>query len=294
MRDQAEKLRKIVQQSRFANHVLLPAKDRAKTRVIAVTSGKGGVGKTNFTVNLALALAGLDQKVVLLDADLGMANVDVVLGCPATYNLLNLVEDRIHIEDVTVNGPRGIRFLSGGSGVYELANMNSVQIQHILSQLSALEDWADIILVDTGAGIGRNVLDFVIAADEVIIITTPDPTAMTDAYAMMKVYAGQRGTSPLRLVVNRVLDSQEGRDVAERLNTVATRFLGLQLHNLGMVYEDINMRQAVKFQTPVLLAYPDSVASQCIESVARKLLYTGSPSVLTGIRGFFDRIFDII
>lgn len=293
MRDQAERLRQIVQQNRYTGGELKYSGIKAKTRVIAITSGKGGVGKTNFSVNLALALANLGQKTLILDADLGMANVDVLFGCPATYNLFNLLEDHIHIEDITVDGPQGIKFLSGGSGIYDLANLSQAQLQHIISQLSLLDHWADVILVDTGAGINRNVVDFVLAADEVIIITTPEPTAITDAYAMMKV-AGQQGCSALKLIVNRVVDMQEGKDAVDNLTQAARRFLELQVENLGFIYEDINMRKAVRQQTPLLLAYPESVSSRCIEGIARKLLYYGGNSHSKGLRGFLNRFFHII
>ncbi|CUH96106.1 hypothetical protein P22_2194 [Propionispora sp. 2/2-37] len=293
MRDQAERLRQIVQQNRYAAGTLKYSGMKSSTRVIAITSGKGGVGKTNFSVNLALALSNLGQKILVLDADLGMANVDVLFGCPATYNLFNLVEDQIGIEDITVDGPRGIKFLSGGSGIYDLANLSQTQLQHIISQLSLLDHWADIILVDTGAGINRNVVEFVLAADEVIIITTPEPTAITDAYAMMKV-AGQQGCSALKLIINRVVDRQEGMDAVDNLIHAARRFLQLQVEHLGFIYEDINMRKAVRQQTPLLLAYPESVSSCCIEGIARKLLYHGEISHTKGLRGFLSRFFHII
>lgn len=203
MSDQAEKLRQMTLNSSTPKSPII--KQSLKSRVITVTSGKGGVGKTNFTVNLALALAALGQKVLVIDADLGMANVEVVLGCSASYSILNLLENGLKLTDVVAEGPRGIKFMAGGSGIYHLANLSDAHLKHIVSQISLFDHWADFVLIDTGAGLSRNVLNFVMAADEVIIITTPEPTAITDAYAMMKAYAGQNGVAPLRLVVNRIL-----------------------------------------------------------------------------------------
>lgn len=291
MRDQAEKLRQMVKNANEPND---SNSKRNKARVITVTSGKGGVGKTNFTVNLALALAGLGQKVLVIDADLGMANVDVVLGCSAPYNIMNLLEDGISINDILVDGPRGIKFMSGGSGIFNLANLSDIELQHIISHITLCDNWADIILIDTGAGINRNVVNFVIAADEVIIITTPEPTAITDAYAMMKTYSSHQGTAPLRLVVNRVLEIDEGQLVVDKLIKVAFRFLGLPINSLGFVYEDRNMMKAVKSQVPLLLAFPDSISARCIEHIAHLLLLGENIPKPKGIKGFFSRFLEIM
>ena len=290
MYDQAEKLRQIVQTTREVPRSPIIKNSNSAARVITVTSGKGGVGKTNFTVNLALALAALDQRVLLIDADLGMANVDVILGCSAQYSILNLLEDHYSLRDVLANGPRGIKFMTGGSGIYHLANLSSIQLQRITTQITQFDNWANIILIDTGAGINRNVLNFVMAADEVIIITTPEPTAITDAYAMMKAYVGNEGSAPLNLVVNRILNKAEGQNVVEKLNKVATRFLGLTINELGFVYEDQNVVKAVKNQTPFLLSYPDSISASCIEQIANRLLYGENIPQPKGIRAFFDKI----
>lgn len=294
MHDQAEKLRQMVQNSHSSSPSRLLSKEPAgngKARVITVTSGKGGVGKTNFTVNLALAMAGLGQKVLVLDADLGMANVDVVLGRSAPYNILNLLQDGLSINDIIAEGPRGIKFLSGGSGIYHLANLPSEQLQRIINQITLVDDWANIILIDTGAGLSRNVLNFVMAADEVIIITTPEPTAITDAYAMMKAYSGHNGIAPLRLVINRIVDIEEGRIVIDKLMKVTQRFLGFPISSLGFVYEDRNMIKAVKSQNPLLLAYPETISARCIEHIAQRLLFGESHPQPRGIKAFFSKLF---
>ena len=294
MRDQAEKLRQLVQKSHSNNKSPVIKQPEARARVVTITSGKGGVGKTNFTVNLALALASLGQKVLVIDADLGLANVDVVLGCSAPYNMLNLLENRYKLSDIVTDGPKGIKFMSGGSGIYQLANLSDIQLQHIISQITLLDKWADIILIDTGAGLNRNVLNFVMAADEVVIITTPEPTAITDAYAMIKAYSQHHGRAPLNLVINRVLDMEEGKAVVEKLIKLAYRFLGLKVQSMGFVYEDRNVVNAVKSQVPLLMLYPETISSRCIEHIAQRLLYGENIPKPQGIKGFFNRFLEMV
>lgn len=294
MRDQAEKLRQMAQETYRTSNRHIIKRDSA-ARVITVTSGKGGVGKTNFTVNLALALSiNYGKKVLIIDADLGLANIDIVLGSSAPYNILNLIENGLSINDIIMEGPNNVKFISGGSGIYNLANLDEQQLQYFISQLTLLDSWADIILVDTGAGINRNVLNFVMAADEVIIVTTPEPTSVTDAYAMLKVYAGHHGNSTVRLVVNRVADVEEAQTVADKLVNVAFRFLGLPMNSLGYVYDDRNVTKAVKSQVPFLLSYPHSASSRCIEQIAHRLLFDQDMQKSTGIKGFLHRFLEIM
>jgi flagellar biosynthesis protein FlhG len=297
MKDQAEKLRQMAKTALAPLDKLPPGRIiknsvSKKSRVITVTSGKGGVGKTNFTVNLALALANCKQHVLVIDADLGMANVDVILGCWAPYNMMNLLEDHLDINDIIMDGPRGIKFLSGGSGVHELANLSQQDLEMVINKITLFDDWADIILVDTGAGINRNVINFVMAADEVIIITTPEPTAITDAYALIKTFASLRGTAPLQLVVNRVIDQAEGQAVVKKLISVVRRFLNISISELGYVYDDHHVMQAVKKQTPLLILYPDAVSSQCIDNIAYEVAFGQKRILSNGMKGFFLKILD--
>ena len=293
MRDQAEKLRQLVRGRQPSQGAIIKQSD-FQARVITVTSGKGGVGKTNLTVNLALALANMGQRVLILDADLGLANVEFVLGCTPQYNLLNLLEDGYGIEDIIVDGPRGVKFVSGGSGLCELADVSEAQLQKIINQVVLFDRWATIILVDTGAGIHRNVLNFVLAADEVLIVTTPEPTAIADAYAMMKAYSTNHGRVPLKLVVNRVTDMVEGQLVTDKLSKVAERFLGLQIESMGFIHEDPSVLKAVKSQKPLILAHPDSLAARSIEHLAQRLLYGKEVSHSTGIKGFINKFLKIM
>nr|WP_092068295.1 MinD/ParA family protein [Dendrosporobacter quercicolus]NSL47042.1 MinD/ParA family protein [Dendrosporobacter quercicolus DSM 1736]SDL73769.1 flagellar biosynthesis protein FlhG [Dendrosporobacter quercicolus] len=289
MHDQAEKLRQLVQTSQGA---VGKSSDNGKnnTRVITITSGKGGVGKTNFTVNLAVALARLGQKILVIDADLGAANVDVVLGCTSSYSLLHIIDDQLPIADVIADGPEGIRYLSGGSGIQRLANLDEIQLARLINKIALFDSWADIILIDTGAGVSRNVINFVLAADEVILITTPEPTALTDAYAMLKTYSSYQGTASLKLVVNRVTEIAEGEMVKARLMNAAARFLALSVDSLGVIYEDSNLVRAVKKQQPVLLAYPGTIASRCIKTIAGQLINHRTPAAPQGIKGFFHKV----
>jgi flagellar biosynthesis protein FlhG len=290
MWDQAEKLRKMVQSASVKNNSSVIKANRTNARVITVTSGKGGVGKTNFTVNLALALAKLGQRVLIIDADLGMGNVDVILGCSTPYNILHLLEGGYSLVDIITDGPLGIKFMSGGSGLYNLANLSDLQLTRIVNKITLLDDLADIILIDTGAGISKSVMNFVVAADEVIIVTTPEPTAITDAYAMVKTYVNHSGTAVLKLVINRVIEPDEGNIAADKLIKVSLKFLGLSISSLGFVYEDGNLVKAVKKQTPLLLAFPNTASARCIEQIANRLLDRASAKTTTGIKGFFNKL----
>ncbi|MCE5284769.1 MAG: P-loop NTPase [Pelosinus sp.] len=302
MRDQAENLRQMILKSReqashlkdFYKSPIIKQHRSSKAQVFAVTSGKGGVGKTNFTVNLALALTNLGKRVLVIDADLGMANVDVLFGCETKYSLLHLLQEEIKLEDILTEGPRGIKYMSGGSGIYDLANLDEVKLQGIINKITLCDKLADVILVDTGAGINRNVLNFVLAADEVILVTTPEPTAMTDAYAMMKAYVSHHGTAPLKLVINRVMEAGEGQTVVNKLSQTALRFLQLRVDSLGFVYEDMNLVKAVKRQQPLLLAYPNTISAQCIEKIANQLLNRQFVAKNSGIEGFLSRFLNFI
>ena len=293
MNDQANKLRQMNEMmGNSRSPILKPIPTQA--RVITVTSGKGGVGKTNFTVALAIAFARLGKQVLVIDADLGLSNVDVILGTSPPGNLLQVMQGGYSLNDVVADGPLGIKFISGGSGIYDLSNLSDVQLQYFLNQLGQFDSWADVILIDTGAGLNRMVLNFVMAADEVIVITTPEPTAVADAYAVIKTYASHGGTSPVRLVVNRVREVTEGNGVVNKLSKVTQRFLGLTLSHLGFVFEDRLVQKAVTSQVPLMIAYPDSVFARCIDKIAHTLTFGEEimPSP-RGIRGLFQRLLAI-
>ena len=295
MNDQAANLRKLIENKQvYEQASTIPAIQQLKpqaspARIIAVTSGKGGVGKTNLTVNLAIALSLAGKRVLIIDADLGMANVDVVMGAMSKYNLMHLLQDDVSLVDIVMQGPCGVKFVSGGSGLEQMANLSVQDRSKLMAKLYECEQMADIILVDTGAGLSHNVLDFIVAADEVILLTTPEPTAMTDAYAVLKAYSMYASNKDIKLVVNRIYDEAEARDVVLKLVRTADRFLKLPLKVLGNIYEDRNMMNAVKKQRPLLSAYPDTVSAKCIRAIAESLLHGNSVKVHRGWKAFLQR-----
>ena len=306
MQDQAASLRKLVENKKdsaavelgtvAAGEAAAPSAaspvPKESARIIAVTSGKGGVGKSNLTVNLALAFLAEGKKVLVIDADLGMANVDVLLGSSSKYNLLHLLDEDVVLDDVILKGPYGLRYISGGSGMEQAGDFTPAERTLLEEKLRGCGEMADIILIDTGAGIGRNVLDFILAADEVLLVTTPEPTAMTDAYAVMKAYSMYAAKPNMRLVVNRVYDEAEGLEVAEKLRKTAERFLHMKIDSLGAIYEDRNVIQAVRQQKPILAAYPDSLAAKCIKAIARATLYGEKVFIKKGWKSFLQYFLD--
>jgi flagellar biosynthesis protein FlhG len=284
MDDQAKKLRDLMKKKAPQ----AKSGSTRNTRVIAVTSGKGGVGKSNISVNLALAFAQQGRKVLVMDVDLGMANVDLLLGRSAKYNFSHLLDRSRTINDIVAEGP-GIRYIAGGSGIQQLANLSETELLTITTQLTQLDDWADIIVLDTGAGMSRNVLHFVTCSDEIIVVTTPEPTAILDAYAIIKAIANQPTDAPVRLVVNRVSDADEARGVAATLNRVCQQYLSRPLSEIGFVLEDIHVGKAVRQQHPFYLLYPHSEASACIHTVACTLLGKENESPAQGFSGFLQR-----
>ena len=294
MQDQATRLRQLVDDK--TEYKTLVTEDnsaggRTGAKVLAVTSGKGGVGKTNITVNLAIALKRAGKNVLVIDADLGMANVDVVLGSRSHKHLLNLLEDGVELNDVLINGPYGVKYISCGSGIEKAIDCSLEQRQLLMEKLASCGSMADIILLDTGAGLGKNVMDFVLAADEVLLITTPEPTALTDAYAMMKAYSMYAKEKNLRLIINRVYDEQESKDVAAKLKQTAERFLQMQIDCLGYIYEDSAVMRSVRRQVPFLAVNANCTAAKCIEALAANLLYGKEMSVKRGWKGFLQEIF---
>ena len=247
MPDQAEKLREIMKKK--------DSTPRGNTRVIAVSSGKGGVGKTNIAINLAIAYAQLGRKVIVLDADLGLANVNVILGIIPQYNLYHLIKKQKKMKDIIINTEFGIQFIAGASGFSKIANLSENERKHFIDELYELSN-ADIIIVDTSAGVSDNVLSFIAASDDVIIVTTPEPTAITDAYGIIKIIATEIDNVDLdiKLVINRVNSVVEGRKVAERVINIAGQFLNLKVDYLGFVYEDTLVHNAVLKQKPLLLS----------------------------------------
>lgn len=272
MKDQAQRLRELIsnaKDTRQSVELSSQPPEKSDARVIAISSGKGGVGKTNITVNLGLALAKLNKRVVIIDADLGLANIDVILGLIPKYNLLHLLHNQKTLDDITIHGPLGLRLISGGSGVMDLVNLADEDMQRLVHSLESLNETADYILVDTGAGINKSVLSFIDAAQEVIMVITPDPTSITDAYAVIKNIT--HVNKNIRVIINKAETHKEGYDVFHKINAATQRFLKLDLESLGILLEDPSVIRAVKLQKPFLLHSPHAIASKGIELIAYNL-----------------------
>lgn len=286
MHDQAESLREKLR---------IHTSKAESTRVITVTSGKGGVGKSNFSLNFALSLIELGSKVVILDADLGLANIDVLMGISPRYNLFQMVEQGYSIWDILEKGPGGIEFIAGRSDFTKLSMLDDQKFGYLFEQLNQLEGYADTVIIDTGAGLSRESLHFILSADEVFLVTTPEPTSIMDAYAIIKMIHSKNPYIIPKLVVNRVTGYKEGRATAEKLKTVAKRFLDLELKTLGMIHEDPNVSKAVKLQEPFLLAYPRTLASENIRDVAKSYLAPNEQKEdVRGMKGFLQKMLNLI
>ncbi|MBI4977305.1 MAG: MinD/ParA family protein [Spirochaetes bacterium] len=280
MADQADELRK-----------MMSGPVQYQQRVIAVTSGKGGVGKTNVAINLGIALGRYNKKVIVMDADLGLANVNVILGKIPEFNLFHVMKGLKKMRDIVINTNYGIRFIAGASGFSQLANLSEESRNNLVNGLEELND-ADIIIIDTGAGVSNNVLSFVLAADEVVIVTTPEPTAITDAYGIIKAISSEATSPDLKLIINRVKSVTEARKVSERVVNIASQFLNMKVNNLGFVFEDEIVSQAVIRQLPFMELDPKSRAAMCLDHLAQRLLKITDKEFKEpkGLKGFFKNI----
>ena len=297
MSDQAARLRNLVEaraeeeaQARTVGELYFNVAET--TRVIAITSGKGGVGKTNLAVNLAVGLQMAGQRVMLIDADIGMANVNLLMGAVANRSLIDLLQDGVQLEDVVEDGVAGVKYISGVAGVEEALSLNRAEQKKLHKKLSLCSELADIVIIDTGAGLSRNVIEFVLAAEEVLLITTPEPTSLADAYAVIKAYATYTDRRNIQLVVNRIHEEEECDDVVDKINQTTQKFLGLTVDCLGYIYEDRAVRDAVHRQEPFVLSNQNSPAARCVLELAESLLRGGRmSSVSKGWRCFLDKLF---
>ena len=297
MSDQASRLRSLIEeraeeeaQSRRVGELYFDVNEN--TRVIAITSGKGGVGKTNLAVNLAIGLQQAGQKVLLIDADIGMANVNLLMGSVTNRSLLDLLEDGVELEDVVENGAAGVKYISGVAGVEAALGVNRLEQKKLHKKLSRCSELANIIIIDTGAGLNRNVIEFVLAAEEVLLVTTPEPTALADAYAVIKAYSTYTDRRNIKLVVNRIHDEEECVEVVEKINQTTKKFLDVAVDCLGYIYDDKAVIEAVHGQVPFVLANEKSPAARCIFELVKSLL-SGKEmaSVSAGWRSFLYRLF---
>ncbi len=273
MMDQAEQLRKLVKQNNGSA--------RNIARVITVTSGKGGVGKSSISVNLGIELAKAGNRVIIMDADFGLANIEVMLGIRPQYNLADLMFHGKSIKDIITQGPENIGFISGGSGIHELTRLTREQIVNLTMKLVELDELTDIIIIDTGAGIADSVLEFVAASAEVLLVATPEPTSITDAYALLKTLNRKSEFSTdntrIRMIANRVANSDDGKELYEKLNVVVSKFLNFELEYLGDIPQDEKVSHAIIRQKPIVLSAPNSGAGKALRDLAAKLNGTYEP-----------------
>ncbi|WP_010167689.1 MinD/ParA family protein [Candidatus Epulonipiscium viviparus] len=266
MSDQAATLRDIV------NSKTPPTRNTLK--IFTVTSGKGGVGKSNFTANIALALKELGQRVLILDADFGLSNIDLILGVRPRYNLAHLLAGNLSLQEVITNTPYGISFISGGNGVKEMLYLDKFQIEKVAIELSTLAEVADVVLIDTGAGINDIVIKFCEIADEVCLIVTPDPSSITDAYALLKTFTKDFFVeAKYNVILNGVDSPNEGMSVFKKIDTVSKSFLNLNLHFKGYIPYDTNLVKAVRKSQPIYYINRNAQASIAYNNIAKNLLH---------------------
>ncbi|MDE7383130.1 MAG: MinD/ParA family protein [Treponemataceae bacterium] len=280
MEEQADDLREFMSNQPKSNH---------NTRIIAITSGKGGVGKTNLSVNMAIAYAQLGKKVILIDGDLGMANVNVLLNVVPKYNLMHVINNKKTMKEIILDTEFGIKFIAGANGFSKIANLNQDELNDFARQFTMLGD-ADIIIIDTGAGIANNVLQFVAAANEVYVVTTPEPTSITDAYGIIKIITTEIVDKQvnLKLIVNRVHSADEGKRIADRIINIAAQFLGYKVDYVGFVYEDVVVSSSVIRQKPFVVVNPTSKSSQCLKHIVGRI-EKSEPAENSGVLTFLKK-----
>ena len=262
----------------------------SRLRVIAITSGKGGVGKTNIVANLAFSLSRMGQRAMILDADLGLGNLDVLLGLRPTYNLNHVLRGEKSISEIIIDGPEGIKILPAGSGVQEFTLINKEQKLLLLSQLGILREEFDLMLIDTAAGISSNVMYFNIAAQEIIVIVSPEPTSITDAYALMKVLSQRYKERYFKIIINNVSSASEANGIFAHISNVTDRFLNVSLDYLGYIFTDRNFIYAVKSQRLIQEIFPKSSASKCFDRLAYNLKNSFQPKAKGNIQFFWNNV----
>ncbi len=265
--DQAEQLRILKASQTMATPM---------ARVITVTSGKGGVGKSNTSINLAIHFRKMGQRVIILDADFGLANIEIMFGAIPKHNLCDLIYQGKNIKDIITWGPMDIGFISGGSGIAGMSNLNKDYLNYIIQNLVELDSLADIIIVDTGAGISDSVLEFLVASGEILLVTTPEPTSITDSYSLLKALSRHprysKETISIKMIANRVNKVEDGWNLFQKLNAVVERYLKIPISYLGSIPQDEKLLKAVMQQTPVALQSPTAKSSIAYEEMAYKLM----------------------
>ena len=284
--DQAEQLRNIIKASQ--------SPQRPLARVITVTSGKGGVGKSNVSINLALQFRKMGQRVIILDADFGLANIEIMFGTVPKHNLCDLIYQGKNIKDIITWGAGDVGFISGGSGIVGMSNLSRDYLTYIIQNLAQLDAIADVIIIDTGAGISDAVLEFLVASGEIILVTTPEPTSITDSYSLLKALNRHprfsKEASQIKVIANRVNKVSEGTTLFEKLEVVVSRYLKLPITYLGAIPWDNQLAEAVMQQKPVSLNNPNAKSTLAFEEIAAKLMGEDKPLKKRGMAAFFSHI----
>lgn len=283
MLDQAEQLRRLV------NGEEELTTDR-KAKIITVTSGKGGVGKSNFVVNLSILLQRRGKKVLIFDADIGMGNDDVLMGVYPRYNVFDLIKGR-NIEEILVEGPEGVKLLPGGSGLNQVEDLQDNEREIFLKKLESLNGF-DYIIMDTGAGINRSVLAFIACSEELIIVTTPEPTSLTDAYSLVKATDHFKIKDKAKIIVNKTFTDLEGIETFNKFERAVNKFLSLRVEYLGNIPDDRKLIQGVRQQVPFSISYPNSDVTRAVEIIAERILGDKSESKI-GAQGLFKKLFNL-
>ena len=273
MKDQAHKLRKLVR----------------KSLIVSFTSGKGGVGKTNIAINLAVQLVKDGMKVLLLDGDLSLANVDLLFGVTPKYNIKDAIFGDKKLNEIIIDSPYGVKIIPASSGVEELADLPDDKRKSFIDTFKEIEGQFDFIFIDTAAGVSKNVTHFLLASDEAIIITTPELTALADAYAVIKILSMNKSLSDVKVLVNLAKNKAEAEETIERIKLVASKFLGVEVKDFGFIYQDPSVGKAVVQQSPFVISFPYSRASTCMKAIANKMreLKSEEPK---GKESLFERI----
>lgn len=262
------------------------------TRVIAVTSGKGGVGKSTLSVNLAISIAKLGKKVLLFDGDLGLANINVLMGIIPEHNIYEVIKGKKKVQDIVISTSYGIDIIAGANGISQLANLSDTQRETFVEQLGELSGY-DVMMIDTGAGVGANVIGLVMPADDILVVTTPEPTAITDAYGMIKSIVANGKEKSIKLIVNRVPSAIEAKRVADRLISISSQFLKTKVESVGFVFEENLVQKSIRSQRPHVVLYPGSKSSACMSHIAARVMNTAPAEDSIGIFGFFQKLLGI-
>eukprot|EP00828_Plagiopyla_frontata_P041389 TRINITY_DN5884_c0_g2_i10.p2 TRINITY_DN5884_c0_g2~~TRINITY_DN5884_c0_g2_i10.p2 ORF type:complete len:522 (-),score=93.53 TRINITY_DN5884_c0_g2_i10:1609-3174(-) len=290
MLDQAESLRRLINDSNNANNTQKKNK-KSSTKIITVTSGKGGVGKSNFVVNLAIELQKKNKKVLIFDADLGMGNDDVLLGLYPKHNIFDIIFNSLKMQDIIIEGPAGISLIPAGSGINRVQELSTEERNLLLNELEKLEEY-DYLLMDTGAGISKDILSFISASEDLIIITTPEPTSLTDAYSLLKVTDKYKLKSKSKIVINRAFTKEEGKEAFNKMFKAVNKFLKIEVEYLGCILDDRKLVQSVRAQKPFILLYPNCDASKNIQEIASKIIDENIDSSKS-VKGLFKKLFNI-